>query len=72
MFTVSSMLCAMASSVTMLVFSQVLHSLGGGGPMTSFQMLVGEGVRSGDRSHMQRYLAIVANSSNTFGPVAGG
>lgn len=72
MFMVSSVLCAMATSVTMLVLSRVLHGFGGGGLMTLSQALVGEVVRPRDRGRMQGYLATVAITSSTFGPVAGG
>lgn len=61
----------MALGVTMLVFWRVLHGLDGGGLITLFQALVGEVVRPRNRGRMQGYLATVATSPATFGPVAG-
>src|SRR3546814_18080213 len=40
--------------------------------MTLSQALVGEAVPPRERAHYQGYLAAVAVSSSTFGPVAGG
>src|SRR3546814_21111926 len=48
------------------------EGLGGGGLMTLSQALVGEAVPPRERAHYQGYLAAVAVSSSTFGPVAGG
>src|SRR3546814_7502795 len=51
---------------------RMLQGLGGGGLMTLSQALVGEAVPPRERAHYQGYLAAVAVSSSTFGPVAGG
>src|SRR5262249_29115723 len=45
---------------------------GGGGLMTLSQALIGEAMPPRERGRYQGYLAGIAVSSNTFGPVAGG
>jgi MFS family permease len=52
--------------------ARVLQGLGGGGLMTLSQALVGEAIPPRERARYQGYLAAVAVSANTFGPVAGG
>lgn len=71
-FMGASLLCAISGSIQMLVFARALQGLGGGGLMTLSQALVGETVPPRDRARYQGYLAAVAVSSSTFGPVAGG
>src|SRR3546814_117825 len=71
-FMVASVLCAVSTSVEMLTAMRILQGLGGGGLMTLSQALVGEAVPPRERAHYQGYLAAVAVSSSTFGPVAGG
>jgi EmrB/QacA subfamily drug resistance transporter len=71
-FMVSSVLCAMAPTVELLTLARVLQGLGGGGLMTLSQALVGEAIPPRERARYQGYLAAVAVSANTFGPVAGG
>ena len=51
---------------------RVLQGLGGGGLMTLSQALIGEAVPPRERARYQGYLAGVAVSSSTFGPVVGG
>jgi EmrB/QacA subfamily drug resistance transporter len=71
-FIVASLLCAIAPSVELLSAARVLQGLGGGGLMTLSQALIGEAVPPRERARYQGYLAAVAVSANTFGPVAGG
>lgn len=71
-FFLSSLLCAVATSVEMLTLSRVLQGLGGGGLMTLSQSLIGETVPPRERARYQGYLAAVMVTSSTFGPVAGG
>jgi MFS family permease len=58
--------------VELLTAARVLQGLGGGGLMTLSQALVGESIPPRERARYQGYLAAVAVSANTFGPVAGG
>ncbi len=71
-FIVASLLCALSPTVELLTAARVLQGLGGGGLMTLSQALVGESIPPRGRARYQGYLAAVAVSANTFGPVAGG
>ncbi|MEW5424178.1 MFS transporter [Amorphus sp. 3PC139-8] len=71
-FMVASLLCGLSQSIVMLTFARVLQGFGGGGLMTLSQALVGETVTPRERARYQGYIAAVAVSSSTFGPVAGG
>jgi MFS family permease len=68
----ASVLCALSTSVMMLVSARTLQGMGGGGLMTLAQALIGEAVPPRDRGRYQGYLAAIGVSSSTFGPVAGG
>ena len=72
LFMIASVLCALAPTVELLTLARVLQGLGGGGLMTLSQALVGETIPPRERARYQGYLAAVAVSANTFGPVAGG
>jgi EmrB/QacA subfamily drug resistance transporter len=71
-FLAASLLCAVSTSVEMLSVARVLQGLGGGGLMTLSQALIGEAIPPRERARYQGYLAGVAVSSSTFGPVVGG
>src|SRR6195256_2887224 len=71
-FIVASLLCAAPPTLELLALARVLQGLGGGGLMTLSQALVGEAIPPRERARYQGYLAAVAVSANTFGPVAGG
>jgi EmrB/QacA subfamily drug resistance transporter len=71
-FIIGSVLCALAPNIEFLTASRVLQGFGGGGLMTLSQALIGEAIPPRERGRYQGYLAGVAVSSSTFGPVAGG
>ncbi len=71
-FMVGSVLCALSPNIEFLTAARVLQGFGGGGLMTLSQALVGETIPPRERGRYQGYLAGVAVSSSTFGPVAGG
>ena len=71
-FVAASVLCAWAPTIEWLTLARVLQGLGGGGLMTLSQALIGETIPPRERARYQGYLAAVAVSANTFGPVAGG
>jgi EmrB/QacA subfamily drug resistance transporter len=71
-FILASLLCAVSPTIELLALARVLQGLGGGGLMTLSQALVGEAIPPRERARYQGYLAAVAVSANTFGPVAGG
>lgn len=68
----ASVLCGLAQSIEMLTIARVLQGFGGGGLMTLSQAIVGETVTPRERARYQGYIATVAVTSSTFGPVAGG
>ena len=72
LFCVASVLCALSTSLSMLVLARVLQGLGGGGLMTLSQALIGERVPARQRGDFQGYLAAVIVFGSTFGPVVGG
>jgi EmrB/QacA subfamily drug resistance transporter len=71
-FMTGSVLCALAPNIVLLTAFRVLQGFGGGGLMTLSQALIGEAIPPRERGRYQGYLAGIAVSSNTFGPVAGG
>lgn len=71
-FIAASVLCAASSSILWLTAARVLQGLGGGGLMTLSQALIGEAIPPRERARYQGYIATVAVSANSFGPVAGG
>jgi len=71
-FIVASVLCAMSSTILWLTAARVLQGLGGGGLMTLSQALIGEAIPPRERARYQGYIATIAVSANSFGPVAGG
>jgi EmrB/QacA subfamily drug resistance transporter len=71
-FMLGSVLCALAPNITLLTLFRVIQGFGGGGLMTLSQALVGEAIPPRERGKYQGYLAGIAVTSNSFGPVAGG
>jgi EmrB/QacA subfamily drug resistance transporter len=71
-FMIGSVLCALAPNITLLTLFRVIQGFGGGGLMTLSQALIGEAVPPRERGRYQGYLAGIAVTSNSFGPVAGG
>jgi len=71
-FMIGSVLCAVSPNIEFLTAARVLQGFGGGGLMTLSQALIGEAIPPRERGRYQGYLAGVAVTSSTFGPVAGG
>src|SRR6202030_2236445 len=71
-FIAGSVLCALAPNIELLTATRVVQGFGGGGLMTLSQALLGEAIPPRERGRYQGYLAGVAVTSSTFGPVAGG
>ena len=71
-FMIGSVLCAISPNIELLTAARVLQGFGGGGLMTLSQALIGETIPPRERGQYQGYLAGVAVTSSTFGPVAGG
>src|SRR6202140_2075973 len=71
-FILASLCCAASPTIELLALARILQGLGGGGLMTLSQALVGEAIPPRERARYQGYLAAIAVSANSFGPVAGG
>jgi EmrB/QacA subfamily drug resistance transporter len=71
-FVGGSVLCAFSTNIEFLTAARVVQGFGGGGLMTLSQALIGEAIPPRERGRFQGYLAGIAVSSSTFGPVAGG
>ena len=72
LFIVASIACAASPTIEWLTLARVFQGLGGGGLMTLSQAMIGEAIPPRERARYQGYIATVAVSANTFGPVAGG
>ncbi len=67
-----SLLCAVSTSMLMIVAARIIQGLGGGGLMTMAQSLIGEQIPPRERGRYQGYLAATFVCSSTIGPVVGG
>ncbi len=71
-FIAGSVACAMAPSMTALIFARALQGLGGGGLMSLTQTIVADLVTPKERGRYQGYIGAVFASSSIGGPVLGG
>ena len=71
-FIVGSAACAMAPSMTALIFARGLQGLGGGGLMSLTQTIIADIVTPRERGRYQGYVGAVFASSSIGGPVLGG
>ncbi len=72
LFLIGSLVCAMATSITILVVGRCLQGSGGGGLMTLAQALIGEVVSPKERGSFQGWFGAVFALASTIGPAAGG
>ncbi|HEY2187957.1 MAG TPA: MFS transporter, partial [Caldimonas sp.] len=71
-FTLGSLACGIAPTLTVLIAARILQGLGGGGLMTLSQALIGEVVAPRRRARNQAYFAIIFTTASIGGPVIGG
>jgi len=67
-----SALCAFSGSIEMLIAARLLQGIGGGGLITLSHALIGQSVAPRDRARYQGYIATIAVTASTVGPVVGG
>ncbi len=71
-FVAGSLACALAPSMTALVFARALQGMGGGGLMALAQTIIADIVSPRERGRYQGYIAAVFATSSIGGPVLGG
>jgi EmrB/QacA subfamily drug resistance transporter len=71
-FVAGSLACALAPSMTALIFSRALQGMGGGGLMALAQTIIADIVSPRERGRYQGYIGAVFASSSIGGPVLGG
>jgi len=67
-----SVLSAVSASIEMLIAARLVQGIGGGGLITLSHALIGQTVAPRDRARYQGYLATIAVTASTVGPVVGG
>lgn len=71
-FTVGSIACALAPTMTFLALARALQGLGGGGLIATSQTIIADLIPPRERSKVQGYFATVFASASVVGPVMGG
>jgi multidrug resistance protein len=72
LFVGSSVVCALAQTMTTLIIGRALQGLGGGGLRSVAQAALADIIPPRDRGRYQGYFASVFVMSNALGPVLGG
>src|SRR5690349_971833 len=72
LFTVGSILCAVAPNMTVLIIARGLQGLGGGGIMPVVQTVISDVVSPRERGKYQAYFSGVWMAAGLLGPVLGG
>src|SRR5262249_43273697 len=71
-FVLGSLACALAPSITALVFARAVQGFGGGGLTALSQTIIADIVSPRERGRYQGYIGAVFATSSIGGPVLGG
>ena len=72
LFVAGSLACALAPSMTALIFASALQGMGGGGLMALSQTIIADIISPRERGLYQGYIGAVFATSSVGGPVLGG
>jgi EmrB/QacA subfamily drug resistance transporter len=71
-FLAGSLVCALSTSMPMLIVARGLQGIGGGGIFALTQTIIGDVVPAAERARYQVYTSTVWLTANMLGPVLGG
>src|ERR1700678_4266401 len=72
LFTVGSVMCALAGNIIVLSFGRALQGIGGGGIMPLAQIIIADAITPRERAPYQAYIGIIWVGAGIAGPVFGG